>query len=193
MKINKFVNQCKKGFKRSYFVAFRTFLHFVIKETLDGERVAVQRKCIVAIWRWFGNDCESLETVWRFRPRDLMPNVDAVEESLTEHLLNACAVTFTMSSKWFKMYSPYCQAYVSLEVCWTPHLLLPNRHFACSPADGFFQCVWISGTSIRLSCWTSSGGSLLPERVDKAKLAQTGTCWTSPRAVCCQSVMAIFW
>lgn len=109
-----------------------------------------------------------------------MPNVDAVEESLTEHLLNACAVTFTMSSKWFKMYSPYCQAYVSLEVCWTPHLLLPNRHFACSPADGFFQCVWISGTSIRLSCWTSSGGSLLPERVDKAKLAQTGTCWTSP-------------
>lgn len=24
------------------------------------------------------------------------------------------------------------------------------------------------------------GGSLLPERVDKAKLAQTGTCWTSP-------------
>ena len=63
-----------------------------------------------------------------------------------------------MSSKWFEMYSPHCQAYMSSETCWTPHVLHQNRHFAYSPADGFFQCVWISGTSIRLSCWTSPGG-----------------------------------
>ena len=91
-----------------------------------------------------------------------MPNVDAVEESLTEHLLNACAVTFTMSSKWFKMYSPYCQAYVSLEVCWTPHLLLPNRHFACSPADGFFSVSGYQVLPFVSLAGLLQGGSLLP-------------------------------
>lgn len=104
-----------------------------------------------------------------------------------------------MSSKWFEMYSPYCQAYMSSETCWTPHVLHQNRHFAYSPADGFFQCVWISGTSIRLSCWTSprgqsaararrqgetctnwnlldfSGGSLLP--VCYGNILVNDSCW----------------
>ena len=69
--------------------------------------------------------------------------------------------------------------------------MLDPARFASKPSfclqstRWLFQCVWIGVSGYQVLPFASLsglllGGSLLPERVDKAKLAQTGPCWTSP-------------
>lgn len=64
--------------------------------------------------------------------------------------------------------------------------MLDPARFASKPSFCLQSSRWLFSVCLDIRYFHSSllldfsGGSLLPERVDKAKLAQTGTCWTSP-------------